>query len=193
MPEEGALGQVRGQVRAVDDHELSGRFAVLVDAAGEELLARARLAGDDDVGLAARGLAHGLQTGHDPGALADDGAALDLAPSAGALGGAVGHGPLQDEGDGADRDGFAHIVPGAVGDGQGRAVGVAVAREDDHLGQGSGGLELLDVRQTVAVGQVHVEEDEVAVRVGHEGQRFPDGMGHGAGVSHALDDALEGA
>jgi hypothetical protein len=49
------------------------------------------------------------------------------------------------------------------------------------------------VRQAVAVGQVHVEEDEVAIHAAGQGQGLPDAAGHAAGVPKAFDDALEGA
>jgi hypothetical protein len=193
MAEERALCQLGGQVRAVDDYQLAGRCPVFVDASGEKFLACARLSGDDDVGLAARCLAHDLKAAHDGGAFSDDGAALDLArPPALLFGGPVGNGPLQNEHDVVQGDGLAHIIPGSVGDGQGRAVRIPVAGQDDNLGQGGKGLELLDVRQSVAVGQVDVEKDQVAVHAAKLVKRIPDALRDLAGVSHAFDDPLKG-
>ncbi len=79
VAEELALQQVLGDGGAVDgDEELLGARAVLVDGAGDELLAGAALAGDEDGGVGRRDLPDGLVDALHGGRGADDGlVALD--------------------------------------------------------------------------------------------------------------------
>ena len=73
VPEQLGLQEILGQRRAVHrDEDLGRPRAVRVDGAGDQLLAGARLALDEDVRLRARGLADQLEDRLDRRALADD-------------------------------------------------------------------------------------------------------------------------
>ncbi len=164
VAEELALHELFRQGRAVHHHKGAvGPDAVVVDGAGEELLARAGLPGDEHAGLRGPGLGREVQAGVHGPALADDAAALeperqDLLPAPVVL-----HGPLDGQADGVQGRRLGDVAPGPAADGQLRAVRVAQAGEDDDLRRRRAFLKAGQAVQAAAVGHAHVQHHDVVV------------------------------
>ncbi len=191
-----AFHKVGVQARHVDRQERAIAVgAVAVDGAGDQLLAGAALAGDEDGGVA---------RGHQGDALEDrlHGRALpdDLFRRAG--GGAVVRGrcrllgpALQGPGDGVERlvqvERLGQVVERAPFDRLDRRAQVAERRDDDDrcvLGQ----LPQLAQRgQAVHPGQANVEDDGIEVLLGGQGEGVLGGRGDGDAMAFLGQGALQ--
>jgi hypothetical protein len=172
----------------------------LVDGVGEDFFAGAGGAGDEDGdggGGGALGLVH---DGVHGGAAADDevevfvlGAAEveELAAHSDDLAGA-----LDGFFEGGELDGFLEEVYGAVFHGGDGHVDVAVGGDDDDGGTGGEVGGFFEEAGAVAIGEVYVEEDDIALTAAHEEAGFfegGDGEGFIAAGAEEFFDVLAGA
>ncbi|KAF5032439.1 hypothetical protein DSECCO2_617260 [anaerobic digester metagenome] len=202
VAEEFALDQFRGDGSAVHGHEgAAGAAAFRVDAAGEQLLARAGLARQQHGGWRARGLEGQADGPGDGRALAEDASqALPLFRFAGfmlpAAGQARRNGAVAPRGALRLHDGYHGADPGAVQGEHGRGPGQKLGA--DAAGHGDGRCLPVSVAgQERAVVEVPVRRLPLQGSSGHPEQRFGGDVGVGDEASavdgdHAGQHRVEG-
>ncbi len=168
MPEEGRFQQVRRQRSAVHgDEHLVGARRIGMDGFGDEFLAGAGLAGDEDGGAAGSHLGHQVEHADHALALADDvGETVALLEGALEVGVLVFEPPPDDHAVDLDEEllvipGLGEIVVGAELEGVDRGLDRAVGGDHENGGFAVVLADLVEHVHAGAVGHHEVEQDEV--------------------------------
>ena len=193
MAEEGALQEVLGERAAVDGDEGAGVAAALeVEGAGEQLLAGAVLAGDEDGEIAGGDALGERDGGEERSALPHHGGVSARVRERGLQGlhlplqGDAGQGALHHDEEHVRIHGLGEEVIGAQADGLQRVARVPGAGDDDDLGAGAGGqqrAELLQPGGHAAIRREHQIQQDEGERAGLEG-------GAGGGAVRGLDELV---
>ena len=204
MPEQDGFDQIGGQGAAVDgDEGFAGPVAGAMQGAGDDLLADAALAGDQDGnggfgGPGAQRLdhAHRRAVAHD---IVEAGAALDALGQASDLGGQALHlhGVAHADQQAFRAHRFDEEVLGPGLHGLDHHVDAAVGRQDDDRLIDPGATQFGQAFQPRHLGHHHVQQDQVgpaAARHPVDGLAAAGGMDHGVAVplQHGLDQPALG-
>ena len=167
---------------------------MLIDGAGDQFLAGAALAGDEDVDVLRRDPADRLAHLLDDGRAPDDGVPLHLLRQHGGDGHEAGglEGPVEHAAEALQVERLDEVVEGAALHRLDGGVGSAVGRDEDHRPLRVGVVQFAEQVEAGAVGQLDVEHDHVGPVLG--GAAAPLGDGPRRQHRHALaaEDAAEG-